>query len=346
MNKDVDGESRLRRYAQAFRREASPRNDLAGSLMAGIRGGARRGNSSPGRLTSLVMAGGVLLAGLVIAFGVWQLRTLSQKNPTPPIGLTTATPSATPESTPTETPSPTAIPSPTPTPSGAQPGVVPGLAAIQMVGPRLGWAVGSHAIYSTTDGAHWTKQYASSEEFIGVDFISSTTGWAVGVNSLIGTTDGGRNWHQLGEAPQPIRSVHFSSGNRGSGTAGGSLEPGVNWPGAGGIVVMTDDGGRSWKAAKSPADPQAVCFTDGVHGWLATGAGVVYRSVDGGQSWKQSLQMTSPRISPGWARIAVGAVGRVGPGWRRHGPCALRCIRDRRRSALAHRDGGAIHHRE
>ena len=50
--------------------------------------------------------------------------------------------------------------------------VVPSLAAIQMVGPRLGWAAGSHAIYVTTDGAHWTKQYASTQDYVGVDLIA------------------------------------------------------------------------------------------------------------------------------------------------------------------------------
>jgi len=45
-----------------------------------------------------------------------------------------------------------------------------------MVGPRLGWAAGSHAIYVTTDGTHWTKQYASTQDYVGVDFISATTG--------------------------------------------------------------------------------------------------------------------------------------------------------------------------
>jgi len=320
MTANVDGESRLRRYAQAFRREANPRPDLAGALMAGARQGIGHPQGRLATVPSFAMAGGVLLAGLVIAFGAWQLRTLSQKTPPPPISLVTATASPTQESSPTPTimPSPTA----TATPSGAGQGVVPGLAAIQMVGPSLGWAVGSHGIYATSDGTHWTKQYASLEEFIGVDFISSTTGWAVGVNTLLGTADGGRSWHQLGEAQQPIRSVHFSSANQGSGTAGGSLEPGANWPGAGGIVVMTYDGGRSWRAAKSPADPQAVCFTDGVHGWLATGAGVIYRSVDGGQSWRQSLQMTSPLASLGSSRIECAAPSALWVDWAPGGAAA------------------------
>lgn len=227
MASHLGGESRLRHYAQAFLREASPPANLAGSLiksLAAARPAARRGI-----IPAFAMAAGVLVAGLVIAFGAIQLHNLGRPSPvvTPPVSVTTPAPSPTPESTPTSTPSPTVTSSPSPTPSGAQPGLVPGLAAIQMVGPRLGWAVGSHAIYSTSDGTHWSKQLASSEEFMGVDFISSTTGWAVGVNTLLGTTDGGRSWHQLGEPHQSIRFVHFSSATQGSGTAGGSQQPGV-----------------------------------------------------------------------------------------------------------------------
>src|SRR5713101_5186185 len=78
-----------------------------------------------------------------------------------------ATPTPTPSASSSAADSPTLSPPPspsgsasvTPTPSGIDPGFVPALAAIQMVGPRLGWAVGAYAIFATTDGAHWTKQY-------------------------------------------------------------------------------------------------------------------------------------------------------------------------------------------
>ena len=65
-----DGESRLRRYAQAFRREATPRPDLAGSLLAGARQGIRRPQGRLATVPSLAMAGGVLVAGLVIALAL------------------------------------------------------------------------------------------------------------------------------------------------------------------------------------------------------------------------------------------------------------------------------------
>src|SRR5437016_5420717 len=122
-----------------------------------------------------------------------------------PASSDTPTASPSPSATPSAMPSPSESPSPTPTPSGVDPGFVPALAAIQMVGLHLGWAVGAHAIFATTDGTHWTKQYASTEEFVGVDFISATTGWAVATRSLLGTTDGGRSWRQLGEPHSPIQ---------------------------------------------------------------------------------------------------------------------------------------------
>ena len=301
MANSTDGESRLRRYAQAFRREANPRPDLATSLMAGL--GERPRQSRFAMLPAVAMAAFVLVAGLGLAFGAMELRNLGRPSPTPPVSLATATPSATASAS----PSPTESPSPSPTPAGAVPGAIPALASIQMVGAHLGWAVGSHAIFTTTDGTHWTKQLASTEEFVGVDFISSTTGWVVGGRTVLGTTDGGRTWHQLGEAASWIRSVHFVNATQGWGIAGGNaplIMHGVLIPSSGGTVVVSNDGGRSWTNLNSPRDPQSVCFSDASYGWLASASGTVYRSQDGGQTWAQVLQMASSQTGlSGWARI-------------------------------------------
>jgi hypothetical protein len=170
---------------------------------------------------------------------------------------------------------------------------VPALSAIQMSGPRLGWAVGSHAIFGTTDGVHWTKQYSSTEEFVGVDFISASIGWAVGVRSLLTTSDGGRNWKLAGEAAAPIRSLHFVSPWQGWGIAGGRnpvMDHGTLMTDGGASLVMSSDGGASWNALDSPADPQTVCFSDASHGWLATAKGVIFRSDDGGKTWNTAFE--------------------------------------------------------
>lgn len=326
MEKDSVGEDRLRRYAQAFRREANPPADLATTLVARLT--SRRPSSRFGALPAFAGAAGVLVVGLAIAFGAMQLRAMGHPSHGPPITLTTATPSASPDITPTPSPSPTATPTATPTaapPSGVVPQGIPALASIQMVGPHLGWAVGSHAIYTTSDGAHWTKQYSSTEDYVGVDFISGTTGWVVGGRTLLGTTDGGRTWHQLGEARRLIRTVHFVSANQGWGISGGEplIMHGILIPGAGGTVVVSSDGGRSWTDLSSPRDPQSLCFSDPGHGWLAAQSGTVYRSQDGGQTWSQVLKMASsqPGLS-GSARVECAAPSALWVQWAPGGAAA------------------------
>src|SRR5207248_29583 len=134
----------------------------------------------------------------------------------------TASPSPNPSASPASSASDSPSPTPTPTPSGVDPAFVPALAAIQMVGPRLGWAVGAHAIFATIDGTHWEEQYASTEEFVAVRFISVSTDWAAAARSLLRSTDGGRSWRQLGEPRVPLRSIHFATATQGWGIAGGS----------------------------------------------------------------------------------------------------------------------------
>jgi photosystem II stability/assembly factor-like uncharacterized protein len=328
MANHLDFESRLRRYAQAFQREANPPANLAGSLMNGL--AAARPAANRSLVPAFATAAGVLVAGLVIAFGAIQLHNLGRPSPvvTPPVSVTTPTPSASPETTPTPSASPSATATSTPTaapPSGAIPGGIPSLASIQMVGAHLGWAVGSHAIYTTSDGTHWAKQYSSTEDYVGVDFISSTTGWVVGGRSLVGTTDGGRTWHQLGEAGRLIRSVHFVNANQGWGISGGEplIMHGVLIPAAGGTVVVSNDGGRSWADLTSPRDPQSLCFSDPGHGWLATQSGTVYRSRDGGQTWSQVLKMASsqPGLS-GFARVECAAPSALWVQWAPGGAAA------------------------
>lgn len=175
-----------------------------------------------------------------------------------------------------------------------------------MVGPHVGWAVGAYAIFATGDGIHWSKQYASTEQYVGVDFISATTGWAVGVRSVLGTSDGGHTWKALGEASSPIRSVHFISTTQGWGIAGGGSPTenhGVLLPDAGATLVTSTDGGLSWSALPAPADPQDVCFSDAGHGWLVTAAGNIYRSSDGGQSWSKVFAVLQAGSGVGMATL-------------------------------------------
>ena len=242
--------------------------------------------------TSLIM---IVLAGCT---------SPSAATPTP---SASASPFATDSPSPSPTTAATSSPSATPTSSGIDPLFVPSLGAIQMVGPRLGWAVGSHAIFTTADGAHWTKQYTSTEEFVGVDFISATTGWAVATRSLLGTTDGGRSWRQLGEPRTPIRSVHFVSAMLGFGVAGGTDPQQIHgWliPHDGATLVVTHDGGSTWAALGGPSNPQTVCFSEATQGWVGSAEGVfILRTVDNGSNW--SLVLSRPDQQPAFSQVTL-----------------------------------------
>ena len=188
---------------------------------------------------------------------------------------------------------------------------MPALSAIQMVGPRLGWAVGSHAIFATVDGTHWSKQYGSTEEFVGVAFVNASTGWAVGVRSLLGTSDGGKTWRSLGEPSAPLRSVHFVDPLRGWGIAGGTdPEEMHGWlvPAGNATLVSTHDGGLTWTALDGPANPQTICFSELAQGWIGAQDGVyVYRYVEQGQSWSKTLQRSDQAADSGRTLIECAA---------------------------------------
>jgi len=310
-----DGESRLRRYAQAFRREATPRPDLAGSLLAGALQGTRRPQGRLVTVPSLAMAGGVLLAGLIIAFGAWQLRTLSQKTPPAPISLATATPSSSPEATATPSPSPSASASPTPT---ARPvGAPMQLIDLAFADASHGWAIGSICpqsdncplqLRSTTDGGHtWYAANAPHVQALTgtpgwqVRFVSDHVGWLYGAG-LYRTTDGGQTWNDssLGHA---ILSLAASGGSV------WAIAADCNQGQCLGMTLYRSaDQGTSWsRASAQPAmvgqAAQLIRVNDST-GWVLSFS-TINASLDsalavthnGGQSWQRLVRPCAPETS-------------------------------------------------
>lgn len=63
-----------------------------------------------------------------------------------------------------------------------------------------------------------------------------------------------------------------------------------------GVVLLSDDDGRSWRQAQSvPADAMltAVSFVDARHGWAVGHWGIVLHTDDGGETWQLQRQETS-----------------------------------------------------
>lgn len=58
-----------------------------------------------------------------------------------------------------------------------------------------------------------------------------------------------------------------------------------------GLIVISDDGGKTWQQAQTPvqSDLTAVAFPTATHGWAVGHDGVILASSDGGKSWTKQL---------------------------------------------------------
>src|SRR5260370_24654203 len=117
----------------------------ASSVWFHVLAGLAKVHARSRRPRPIYMGGGTQSRRIVHAWGVIAMAVVLA-------GCTSAsTLRPAPTATASASPSPGASPSPTPepsaTPSAVDPRFVPALAAMQMVGPRLGWAVRAHAIF-------------------------------------------------------------------------------------------------------------------------------------------------------------------------------------------------------
>jgi photosystem II stability/assembly factor-like uncharacterized protein len=227
----------------------------------------------------------------------------------PPAGVASHSPAA--------SPARSCRPANGPASSGAAQGQAsskPVLTGVQFVSASTGWVVGSDRILHTTDGGrHWDIQYRTSAaaQLTAVDFTDASHGWVVGASTLLATTDGGAHWRPLAEPCQVIDAVHFVSPADGFAVAGGSL-PDHGVPSAGGILLRTTDGGRTWHRMSGPADVQTACFSTPEHGWLGAG-GSIYGTASGGRTW--TLAVRGPGSPGGPADThAIAAVECAAPG--------------------------------
>jgi len=178
------------------------------------------------------------------------------------------------------------------------------LSAISMADDKHAFAVGSGGtVLSTQDGgATWRSQASGSkDQLLGVHALSSTHAYVVGAfGTLLSTTDGGMSWtrHEIkwdqligkiinesGYIEPNLNAIYFSSPTKG-------------WiVGEFGLVLHTEDGGRTWTAQRSGSDlPQlySVKFIDDQRGWASGQAGSLIRTTDGGKRWN-TVEIDSKR---------------------------------------------------
>jgi len=185
---------------------------------------------------------------------------------------------------------------------------------------------------STDAGKSWRAVAGTQVPFLlyAVDFSDRLHGFAAGGNfakyeqrpwrGLLATSDGGRSWSIRYQSPDddrsnPITRLHFLDSTHGWAAIGGCTE-GQNGP-CGGAVMVTGDGGRSWRMTAqaavqlSPASPTEAWAVDAGR---SLAAGIPWHTTDAGASWEGvvrpgALPIDSLAGSPRWlvAHAATGA---------------------------------------
>ena len=187
------------------------------------------------------------------------------------------------------------------------------LEAVHFVDATHGWAVGgvsngiitgNAVVLATTDGgATWRAQDASAAGhdavLNSVDFVDSAHGWAVGVGGgsdyppvILATSDGGASWKAQDASPAgrrvDLNAVHFVDPAHGW-TVG--LKMDSNGHAAGGVILVTSDGGVRWNAqdAGTANGLYGIAFSDSTHGWAVGYYGrgpCILATSDGGTTWE------------------------------------------------------------
>ncbi|HUG71506.1 MAG TPA: YCF48-related protein [Pirellulaceae bacterium] len=199
---------------------------------------------------------------------------------------------------------------------------LPRLLRVKFFDKRHGWAVGTPSamypagVFRTEDGGRSWSSSATDQPstWVAGDFTAANHGVVVGRDgaaAVVGST-----------SLQPLLQAHI--GLRHLRTAQAADQAHLQLAGDGGLLLVTDDAGRSWNAPELPLSPQVIdkidfrafAAIDNIH-WLAGNPGsCLFRSLDRGRSWQllhtgQPLPihaLTFVDAQRGWA---VGAFGMI-----------------------------------
>lgn len=130
-----------------------------------------------------------------------------------------------------------------------------------------------------------------------LQMVDVSVGWALTTDErVLRTADGGQRWSDVSPDDPAWRAVTFDE------VAWDVLDAANAWllvpaaGGASGILLRTQDGGRSWLRELAPSASGFLSFADPAHGWLlhmnpgAAGgeAAVLWATADGGAHWAEA----------------------------------------------------------
>ena len=191
------------------------------------------------------------------------------------------------------------------------------LAGLRFADREHGWVYGEMgALFVTGDGGKtWTRQRVPTRHLLlGASFLDAQTGWLSGGGyTVLKTSDGGATWRagavflpaggagaQRQGDPVPVTTEQLESDTR---QVGGRRLNAVwfatherGWAvGGGGVIIATDDGGRTWRPQASGVgdDLYDVKFFDEFEGWAVGRDGAMLHTKDGGRTWADAKRVTT-----------------------------------------------------
>jgi photosystem II stability/assembly factor-like uncharacterized protein len=193
------------------------------------------------------------------------------------------------------------------------------LTAVTFVDARNGWAVGhgGTVLHTADGGEHWAVQRQDltvDQPLFSVHFRDADTGWATGLWSLLlATADGGKTWTKVALTPpegQKRADLNLLQVFEGQ---GGRVFVAAEQ----GIVLSSDDNGKTWRYNKSggAASLWAGAAGQGATGIVAGLRGHIFRTADNGASWTEVASPVEASIThivrkdgAYWASTVNGAI--------------------------------------
>ena len=137
-----------------------------------------------------------------------------------------------------------------------------------------------------------------SDRLASICFVDAEHGWAVGgLGTILHTADGGSTWkEQVSGTNFILEGIVFLDRQHGWAVGGWPRDYEVSLYGGMGVILATEDGGKSWQhqleaAAGWLSDVQ---FIDRSNGWAVGEYGTVLRTQDGGTTWIQMRNVPTP----------------------------------------------------
>lgn len=160
--------------------------------------------------------------------------------------------------------------------------------AILAVGSTHGFVGGESLVLRSTDrGASFDAvSIGLGATLYEIEFLDDRIGHAAGSNgTLLRSEDSGRTWRRIDTGTgENLWAVHFFDPLRG--LIGGGATPWQNNEKSTGVILRTEDGGRSWQQAHQGGFRISdFAFIDANTGYAAGVGGGLLKSTNGGKTW-------------------------------------------------------------